>query len=254
MGYTLIDYTKSFHALCKTLNLSAGTRSTFAAIIGEFNAARFPERLSIADRDLKSLAGLKSVASVHECKNVLKNHKLIDFTTKRGCRGVTEYSLPTEWLANIQPNINRTLTEHLPNISRTFGTASNIRVREDVKTKDKDNNDDGAGANVNEVDELIEYWEREVHGGRLTMEHLSELSLWLKQKGLAWVKEAMKTAADSNNNPRGVSFNYFKAVVNNRLNPKTKGGEKSASTGYQYQVPDESADDPDLLKWLDEKV
>lgn len=252
MSYTLIDYTKGFHTLCKQLNLSAGARSTFAAIIGEFNVARFPERLGIADRDLKNLAGLKSVASVHECKNVLKNHKLINFTTKRGCRGTTEYSLPTEWLANVQPNINRTLTEHLPNISRTLaehsGFVSYTRdAGEDVKTEDikTKNNDDGAGANPNELDELLEYWEAQ-GGGRLTFEHQSEIAVWLSKKGLLWLKEAVKTAANANNNPRGMSFNFLKAIVSNRLNETSapsKGESKPATTSVD-----------DMLKALDEQI
>lgn len=239
MSYTLIDYTKGFHILCKTVNLSAGARSTFTALVGEFNTAHFPERLNLADRDLKTLAGLKSVASVHECKNVLKNYKLIDFTTKRGCRGSTEYKLLTEWLANIQPNISRTLAEQLPNISRTFDAASNIRACEDVKTKDvkTKNNYDGAGANTSELDEAMEYWERDLRGGRLTFEHQSELSVWLKQNGLTWLKDAMKTAAESNNNPRGMSFKYLKAVVSNRLNSETaaipKGEGKKDSVDEQ---------------------
>lgn len=247
MSYTLIDYIRCFHILCKTQSLSAGTRSTFTAIIGEFNAAHFPERLSISDRDLKSLAGLKSVASVHECKNVLKNHKLIDFTTKRGCRGSTEYSLPTEWLASINriltehlPNINRTLTEHLPNICRTFEPAPNIRAREDLKTEDvkTKNNNNSAGACEN-LDEVLDYWE-ELCGGRLTFEHQSQIKAWVNQKGVEWVKEVMQTAADSNNNPRGISFNYFKAIVQNKLNAQA---QKPAKTSVA-----------DMLKALDEQI
>lgn len=135
MSYTLIDYTKAFHSLSKTLKLSASVRSVYAAIIGEANEAHFPERIGISDRELKELAGVKSVASAHEAKNVLKNHHLIDF--KRSAKGVTEYWLLSDHLR--QPNTYRTEAEQEPNASRTtLITITNPKASDrDVKTLDE---------------------------------------------------------------------------------------------------------------------
>lgn len=96
MTYTLIDYTREFHCISKRLNLSASTRSVYTAIVGEMNEAHYPERLSLTDRQLMTLAGLRSVATVHEAKNVLKNYGLIDFSRVR--HGVTSDCLLTAHL------------------------------------------------------------------------------------------------------------------------------------------------------------
>ena len=104
-----------------------------------------------------------------------------------------------------------------------------------------------------------------MRGGRLIFEHQAEIAVWLSKKGLHWLKDAMKTAAESNNNPRGMSFKYLKAVISNKLKLETaatpKGGEKSGTdnekgyavdpvTGYKYTLPDTSKD-PDLSKYKD---
>ena len=83
----------------------------------------------------------------------------------------------------------------------------------------------------------MEYWERDLRGGRLTFEHQAEIAVWLSKKGLHWLKDAMKTAAESNNNPRGMSFKYLKAVISNKLKSETaatpKGGDKKDSVDEQ---------------------
>lgn len=114
MTYTLIDYTREFHCISKRLNLSASTRSVYTAIVGEMNEAHYPERLSLTDRQLMMLAGLRSVATVHEAKNVLKNYGLIDFS--RVGHGVTSYCLLTTHLdLRVRPGVTSycLLTAHL---------------------------------------------------------------------------------------------------------------------------------------------
>lgn len=118
--YTLIDYFNGFQTLKRNKNFSAGVQSAYFAILGEFDLQRFPAELALSTRELKELAGLKSVASAHEARNVLKNNKLVDFETKRGTtiyRLLSEH-LPneictaTEQQANTLPN---TLPNALPN-------------------------------------------------------------------------------------------------------------------------------------------
>lgn len=113
MGFTLIDYFNGFQTLKQSKKFSAGTQSTYFAILAKFNSARFPATLPISTRDLQQLAGLKSVSTTHECRNVLKNHKLIDFKTTRD---TTVYQLLTTY---IQPNTKTVTAEHQPNGNRT---------------------------------------------------------------------------------------------------------------------------------------
>lgn len=113
MSFTLIDYFNGFQTLKQSKKFSAGAQSTYFAILAKFNSARFPATLPISTRDLQQLAGLKSVSTTHECRNVLKNHKLIDFETKRD---TTVYQLLTTY---IQPNAKVVSAEHQPNGNRT---------------------------------------------------------------------------------------------------------------------------------------
>ena len=113
MSYTLIDYFNGFQNLKRVKRFSAGVQSAYYAILAEFNLRHFPATLELSTRDLKELAGLKSVATAHEARNVLKNSRLIDFWSIQG--GTTVYELATEHL----PNTNRTVTEQLPNSYRT---------------------------------------------------------------------------------------------------------------------------------------
>lgn len=111
MSFTLIDFFNGFQSLKKSKCFSASAQSTYFAILAEFNLAHYPATLPISTRGLQQLAGLKSVSTTHECRNVLKNHKLIDFKTQRD---TTVYRLLTEHL----PNANIVSAEHQPNGNR----------------------------------------------------------------------------------------------------------------------------------------
>ena len=104
MGFTLIDFFNGFQTLKQSKKFSAGAQSTYFAILAEFNSAHFPATLPISTRALQNNAGLKSVSTTHECRNVLKNHKLIDFEARRD---ITVYRLLTEHLPNTLPNKTR---------------------------------------------------------------------------------------------------------------------------------------------------
>lgn len=219
---TLIDYFKAFHSLKGTLNLSAGSQAVYFSLLGEFNAARFPEQLKISTRELKALAGLKSTNAVIENRNVLKNKKLIDFQTKNG---VTTYSLSTEHLLNTC----RTLTEQSLN---TFENP-NIHARdktEDVKTKDLSAPATArARAPVNyDIDKLVERWESSEAFGKIDMLIVAKLTALLKTYSVDEILSAMDKAILSNDNRRGINYNYFEAIL--------KGGEKNARVGGQSRV------------------
>ena len=92
-----------------------------------------------------------------------------------------------------------------------------------------------------ELIDVLDYWEDELRGGRLTFEHQSELEVYLNRYGLEWVKEVMKQASDSNKDPRGISPKFLFAVLKSRANPKpktTKGGERDEQRD-EYAKPPE---------------
>ena len=89
-------------------------------------------------------------------------------------------------------------------------------MREDVKdVKDNLSIDTHAEQTdeLDALDALLDYWERDLHGGRLSFEHKSKLSALMKERGSAWLKASMTQAADANNNPRGLSPKFLFSVI-----------------------------------------
>ena len=231
MGYTLIDYFRAFHSLKQELNLSMSAQAVYFSILGEFNAARFPKQLSLSDRELQALAGLKSVATAHDAKRILKNHKLIDFTSKRGSKGYTEYQLSTEHL----PNNSRTITEQEPNNE----TNSYIRAREDLKTLDiktKDIKEEGAGVHESgitpeaesEGSDIFKVWAKETNNAWLNARQKYELLALSEDPkvGFAKVKAAIEQMADSRTYK---NYTDFKEILEGKSTKSAmlKGGEKN---------------------------
>lgn len=218
MGFTLIDYFNGFQSLKQSRHFSAGVQSAYFAILAEFNRQRYPEQVELSTRDLQRLAGLKSVSSTHEARNILKNNKLIDFHTKSY---TTVYQLSTEHL----PNNNRTLTEQLPNTSRTVSYSSSLSFSP-LEEKEKEKKDlnpyiqSRAKESVEEIDDLVEYWE-EAGGAKLNFIIISELKALLQQHSLSLLKKAVKEASLGNNSRYGFSLNYLKL----KLAEMQKGGE-----------------------------
>lgn len=83
MTYTLTDYIRGFHKLNRAKCFSSSVQSTFLAIVCEFDVLGFPDEIELSTRELQLRSGLKSVATVHEAKNVLKMNRLIDFRTRK---------------------------------------------------------------------------------------------------------------------------------------------------------------------------
>ena len=59
----------------------------------------------------------------------------------------------------------------------------------------------------------------------MTIEHQSELSVWLERYGYDWLRLAMKEASDANSNPRGVNPKFLFAVLKRKED--VKGGESN---------------------------
>ena len=220
MDYSLIDYFRAFHTYSKKYELPANTRSAYCALLGEFNAGFWPDELCLSDRALQALAGVKSLSTIHDAKNTLKQIGLISYRPWKNRK--TIYKLCTEHLANTW----RTPAEHLPNTAGTLGASSNIRTREDLKTLDLKTLDLSTTTtstrvrDFQELDDILEYWERDLRGGRLSFEHQSQIAAWLDQHGVEWVKGLMKEASDANST--GLNFKFLRAVLERR----EKGGVK----------------------------
>ena len=307
MGWSLIDHFRTFHILSKEYDLSAGARSVYFALLGEFNAAYWPDELRISDRQMQELSGVKSVATVHDARNLLKSLKLIDF--RKGKNRKTIYRLLTDRITSTMQTPIVELPEHQPNTCRTFDERTGLFpipacAQEDVKTgkterpsatataprgRDslrrvraelgegattsaepaaqtaagrqtcgKDANDGGAYAPLHErtlplsapeneegeFDAFIDDWSDSPVFCKLDFELISELKVLADKYGLAALRQAMTAAKRANGKTQGVSFDFFKAVLNRQQNPKPqplKGGEKSGSIDY--------GDEPDY-SWL----
>jgi len=240
MGFTLIDYFNGFQSLKNSRHFSAGVQATYYAILAEFNRQRYPEQLELSTRDLQRLAGLKSVSSTHEARNILKNNKLIDFHTKSY---TTLYQLGTEHLQNT----SRTPAEHLPNSCRTL-SYSNSLPSSPLKEKEKEKKEfkqiqsrarsiesnlssNSKGTEKEEsdsIDELIEYWEK-AGGSKLNFVIISELKALLEENSLVLLKKAIDEACMGNNSRYGFSLNYMKLKLADiqKAVPAMKGGESS---------------------------
>lgn len=256
MGFTLIDYFNGFQSLKSSRHFSAGVQATYYAILAEFNRQRYPEQLELSTRDLQRLAGLKSVSSTHEARNILKNNKLIDFHTKSY---TTLYQLGTEHLQNH----SRTPAEHQPNSYRTLSYSNNLPsspLKE--KEKEKENKtltDIQSRARVNSevvlnnkgegtekglgdeaIDSLIEYWEQ-AGGARLGFKVVSELKALLEENSLALLEKAIDEACMGNNSRYGFSLNYMKLKLADiqKAVPALKGGESSGRF-QRFEEPDTS--------------
>lgn len=239
MGF--IDLFKGFHCEAIQQEFPPSARVLYDTLLFKFNEEYWVDSLVFSERDLIQLTGLKKT-TLHEAKHFLTSKHIIKCTP---FKKKTAYSLDGE-LKKIQATSNRPVADQQATSNRPVGSVPYTHARKDVKTEDvKTNNHDSAGANTQELDEVLEYWEAQ-GGGRLTFEHQSEIAAWLAKKGLLWLKEAIKTAANANNNPRGMSFNFLKAIVSNRLN-ETSAPSKSESKPAKTSVDD-------LLKALDEQI
>ena len=243
-----------FFQLATERKLSGSDQLMYLHIFNKFNQAHWTETLRIKDAELKDLMRLydsngkpASIDTIRRSRQRLKAKGFIDFTSGNGYE--PEYRLPCLYPAD-SPADSPT------NTPADSLASSYIRTREDakdVKTEKSVVDVDAGARTLNEVDELVEYWERELRGGRLSFEHQSELSAWLKSKGYEFVKEAMREASDSN----GIALNMklLRKVIESKANPQPlKGGDnydrkisRSADnrepTRIEYKEPEYTLED-----------
>ena len=212
-----------FFRLATERKLSGSDQLMYLHIFNKFNQAHWTETLRIKDAELKEVMRLydtngkpASIETIRRGRQRLKAKGFIEF--KSGDGQEPEYKLPC-----LHPD--DTPADTPDNTPADSWASSYLRTREDVQDfKRKNLPVNGAGAC--ELDNLLEYWESELHGGRLTVEHQSELSVWLERYGYDWLRSALKEASDANSNPRGVNPKFLFAVLKRKAD--VKGGESNA--------------------------
>lgn len=245
MDYTFEDYLDDFLTLKRRKHFSASVQSTYFTILTEFYLRQFPKQISMTGRELAAQAGLRSVSSIHEAKNVLKNNRLIDFYNKDG---LTIIELCCRTPVEQLPNSNRTRAEHEPNsvLDKSFVCCTQnadaiTNTRDDGNaaplspspaplssipqtTEALNPNQSLASSKAGKAEDekaIEDIWEQ-MTGKRLERAaECDELRALEKTHG----REIIKVAIAEHVRCNGRSFNYFKACLQTAL--KKKGGDKN---------------------------
>lgn len=224
---TYYDGLKDFFKFNEQDPLKSSAQLVYLHLLQLNNRSGNSGRVQVSDRELEHLTSLNK-NTVTDAKRTLKNLGLIDFKSEKSKpRQGTTYTLPVFILGQ---TLGQTLGQ---SVGQSMGQPSEIpiiRAHEDLKTKDLKNEKLStttiarASAHVNkenELDKLVDYWE-ESRFGRLSIELISKLEVYLKEYGYSEVRAAMDSAKESNGSPYGVSFKYFATILENRQ----KGGDK----------------------------
>lgn len=246
---SFIDLYRELHADKIQQEFPPSSRVLIDTLIGEFNSARWIDSLVFSERDLVRLTGLKKT-TLHEAKHFLTAREYIKCTPfKNKTRYVLGDKLK-EWLnrpaGDRLPTSNRPLTDRLPT---TFEN-SNIHARdktEDLKTKDLSAPATArARAPVNyDIDKLVERWESSEAFGKIDMLIVAKLTALLKTYSVDEILSAMDKAILSNDNRRGINYNYFEAILKGGDNHVQRKRAKVVALDEQrYAVPERTGDEP----------
>lgn len=267
MSFTLIDFFNGFQTLKQSKKFSAGAQSTYYAILAEFNLAHYPATLSISTRDLQQLAGLKSVSATHECRNVLKNNKLIDFKTQRD---TTIYRLLTEHLPNAktvsaerEPNGNRTpdglfaiphagdtAAESFPQTPFKDGDLDDEKAGDDAHARGESGGNGAetvAQANplsspIPDANDIQEEWAQAI-GYDLRGNYALELERLASLDYGRALRAIQRLAIAQKRNPIDRPFDYFKAVYDGLTPTALKGCDKrEQQQEREYDLPPDEND------------
>ena len=167
--------------------------------------------VQVSDRELETMTSLAK-QSITRAKQTLKNRGLVDFKTERG--------KPTTFTLKffvVEHQVGHPVG-HL--VGQNVGQSSRLSINPKPNTQNKteetriyNDNDDARTRDTKEVDDLLEYWDSELGGGRLSFEHQSEIATLAKRHGFEWVKAAMNEASDANGSRYGLNMRLFRGVV-----------------------------------------
>lgn len=228
---------KWFFRLATERKLTGSDQLMYLHIFNKFNEARWTETLRIKDAELKESMRLfdtegrpASIEILRRGRQRLKGKGFIDF--KSGGGHEPEYKL-----IRLYPEDTRADTPAYTRADTPLGSGlvSYTRAREDNKTEDLKNNPDSAGANDDDLDNLIELWEA-AGGAKLNQLLLSKLASLLDTYAYETIKVAIKQAAESNNSKYGFSFKFLTAILEK---DKTPGGGERSERQREYEKPPE---------------
>ena len=229
-----MNYFDSWHALNARFDqgdLTALTQLVGYKLFAIDNELRHPESFTLSDRELMSRTNINSGQTIVAARRALKNAGIIDFKTAK--------ARPTTYRLLIQSSNNQATIKQESSKIQASGVGSNIHARDpSLKLEATDNSSSNAGANIQELDNVLEYW-ADMGGSRLAFEHQSELAALIERHGAPFVCEVIKSAADANGSRFGLSMKFFRSVLATRL----KGGDtrgRSREARLVYQEPDTS--------------
>lgn len=240
---TYYDGLKDFFKFNEQAPLKSSAQLVYLHLLQLNNRSGNSGRVQVSDRELEHLTSLNK-NTVTDAKRTLKNLGLIDFKSNSSKpRQGTTYTLPVFILGqSVGQSIGQSIIQTM---GQSVGQPSEIpiiRAHEDLKTKDLKKEKSichlaNARAREDELDNLLEYWEQDLKGGRLSIEHQSEIRLWLEKNGYDWVKSAMKEASDANG--RYLNFKLLKGVVVRKMKGGVKsGGSDNADPRAKWQYSD----------------
>lgn len=233
MAYTLTDYIRGFQKLNRHKGFSAGVQSTFLAIVCEFDAQGFPDEVELSTRELQLKSGLKSVATVHEAKNVLKLNRLIDFRTKKK-RQVTFFTLCTEHLGKQRGEQSTEQSAELqglvcytPAQENGVGSTLPLSPTPPIPNPKKETMSQQASKQAGLAEDVVELWERKT-GTKLEDGEKVALRTFDELYGRETIKVAIATYAYK----KGRKFSFFDEWCLKPLlvGSSVKGGEDNGET------------------------
>lgn len=239
---TFFDGWRALNTCLDAGDLTAPTQLVAYKLFAIFNERRFPESLPVSDRELLSRTNLKSTKTIFEARRQLKNAGIFDFTAEAG--KTTRYKFGKQLI-----NSSETVGKQLVNSLETPAPNPNIHARdktEDVKTKDLSATTARARAPVNyDIDRLVERWESSEAFGKIDMLIVAKLTALLKTYSVDEILSAMDKAILSNDNRRGINYNYFEAILKGGDNHVQRKRAKVVALDEQrYAVPERTGDEP----------
>lgn len=219
---TYYDGLNAFFKLNEANPLASSAQLVYLHLLHINNREWNTGSIRVSDGELRTRTRL-SKQTITEAKRILKNLGLIDFKTNRNKpREGTDYTLTFFANQEVGHEVGQKVGQKVGcKVGRTFIDLNSPKnITEEFKIKDI-NSDTRMRVNkeIDQLDEVADYWDREIRGARLTMEHLSWLKKLLEAHGATWVKEAMKVASDINDSPYGVSIALLKGVIERKATP-----------------------------------
>lgn len=221
---TLIDCFNTFQSVSKSLKLSANARSLYYAILGEFNSARYPDTLSITNRVLQDMSGIKAESSFFSARNALANAQLIRH--KKQVYQLTPDAAMEKLRNRVGVHAESTWSRLGVGLEFSNSTSNSITIPKNRKEIEKTT----AAARTREgflkeiSPAIAETWFK-YEGERLNGGQMLDLYGLEKIYGADAVVDAIIEASRSNKYPR-LSYAFLKAVLEKK---GRKGGTDSGT-------------------------